>query len=111
MEAIRQTENAQTLRGVACGVLKNPPLTLQGRIFFVRTQDLVILDSLESLRDVEPIHIMLEVMEGHGTTHKFIFLALFMLSLLQTLVLPSYQLAILLLDFQSYSAKHCRMGD
>ena len=43
----------------------------------------MILDLLESLRDVEPINVMIEVMEGYGTTHKFIFLALFMLSLLK----------------------------
>ena len=29
------------------------------------------------------IHIKLEAMEGHGTTQKFIFLVLFMLSFLQ----------------------------
>ena len=63
--------------------LEIPPLTLRGRIFFVCAPSWVILDSLESLRDVEPIHIMLEVMGGHGRTQKFIFLALFMLSLLQ----------------------------
>ena len=58
-------------------------LNLQGRIFFVRTPNWVILDSLETLRDVEPIHIMLEVMGGHGIIHKLIFLTLIMLSLLQ----------------------------
>ena len=30
---------------------------------------------------------------------------------LLALVLPSFQLAFLSLDFPSYSAKHCRMGD
>ena len=50
------------MRGVACGVLENPPL--------------------ESLRDVEPIHIMLEIMGHHGMTQKFIFFTLIMLSLL-----------------------------
>ena len=99
------------MRGAACGVVENPPLILRGHIFFVQTLNWVILDSLEILRDLEPIHIMIEVMGSHGTTHKFIFLALFMLSLLQPLVLPSSQLALLLLDFQSYSEKHCRMED
>ena len=41
------------------------------------------LDSLKSLEGVESIHIMLEAMGDHGTTQKFIFLTLFMLSLLQ----------------------------
>ena len=67
----------------AYGVSENYPLTLRDCIFFVQTLNWVILDSLESLRDVEPIHIMLEVMGGHGTTHKYIFLTLIMLSLLQ----------------------------
>ena len=52
-------------------------------IFFIRTPNWVILDLLESLRDLEPIHIMFEVMGGHGMAHKFIFLTLIMLSLLQ----------------------------
>ena len=72
-------------KGVACGVLENPPLTLQGRIFFVRPPNWVILDSLESLRDVEPIHIMIEVMGSHGMSQKFIFWTLIMLSLLQNI--------------------------
>ena len=61
------------LGGAACGVLENPPLTLQGCIFFVRTPNWVILDPLKILRDVEPIHIILKVMGGYGTTQKFIF--------------------------------------
>ena len=44
---------------------------------------MVILDSLESLEGVESIHVMIEAMGGHGTTQKFIFLALYMFSLLQ----------------------------
>ena len=71
------------MRGAACGALENPLLTSQGCIFFVRTQNWVILDSLESLRSVESIYINHEAMGGHGTTQKFIFFALFMLSLLQ----------------------------
>ena len=43
----------------------------------------MILDSLERLRDLEPIHIMLEVMGSYGMTHKFIFLTLIMPSLRQ----------------------------
>ena len=50
---------------------------------FVLTLNWVILDSLENLRDLELIYIMVEVMEGHGMTPKFIFLTLIMLSLLQ----------------------------
>ena len=46
---------------------------------FIRTLNWVILD----LEGVESIHIILEAMGGHGTIYKFIFLALFMLSLLQ----------------------------
>ena len=73
------------MRGEACGVLENPPLTSQARISFVQTPNWLILDSLKSLRGVESIHIMLEAMEGHGTTQKFIFLTLIMLSLLQNI--------------------------
>ena len=52
-------------------------------MFFIRTLNLVILDSLERLEGVESIHIILEAMGGHGITHKFILLAFFMLCLLQ----------------------------
>ena len=69
--------------GDACGVLENPILTSWGRIFFIQTPNWVILGSLESLEGLKSIHIMLESMGGHGTTQKLIFLALFMLSLLQ----------------------------
>ena len=61
----------------------NLPLTSQCRIFFVRTPNLVILDILEIWRSLESINIKLESMGGHGTTYKFIFWVLFMLSLLQ----------------------------
>ena len=71
------------MKVAACGVLETPPLTSRGHIFFIQTLNWVILDSLESLRDVELIHIMLESMRGHGTTQKFIFLTLNMLFLLQ----------------------------
>ena len=50
---------------------------------FHSNSELGDLKSLEILEGVEPIHIMLEAMGGHNTTQKFIFLALFMLSLLQ----------------------------
>ena len=69
------------MRGVVFGVLENPPLTSRGLIFFVQTPNWLILDSLKRLRGVEPIHIMLDAMEGHDTTLKFIFLTLIMLSL------------------------------
>ena len=71
------------MTGAACGVLENHLLTSRGCIFFIRTSNLVILDSLERLEGVESIHIMIEATGGHGITNKFIFLALFMLSLLQ----------------------------
>ena len=69
--------------GFACGALENPLLTSQGHIFFVRTPNWVIFVSLESLRSVKSIYINLEDMGGHGITQKFIFLVLFILSLLQ----------------------------
>ena len=62
------------LSGAACGVLENPSFTSQRHIFFVRTSNWVILDSLERLRGVESIHIMIGAMGGHGTTHKLIIL-------------------------------------
>ena len=83
MEATRWTEKAQTFRGVACGVLENILLTSRGHIFFIQTPNWVILDLLESLEGVESINIVLESMGGHSRTNKFIFFALFMLSLLQ----------------------------
>ena len=46
--------------------------------------------------------ICLHLGEPESFSCKFFLLAL---------VLPSFQSALLLLDFPSYSAKHCRIGD
>ena len=41
-------------------------LTSQGHIFFIRTLNWVILDLLESLRNLLSIHIKIRAMGGHS---------------------------------------------